>query len=91
MTRKAILWICIATLNANSEILNSIIIEEKKEKPSDLLFFVEDFEDKNQKNLVEKLSNNVSFHEITDEFGSATISFRGIDYRATNYSENLIP
>lgn len=91
MTRKAILWLCIVTLNANSEILNSIIIEEKKEKPSDLLFFVEDFEDKNQKNLVEKLSNNVSFHEITDEFGSATISFRGIDYRATNYSEDLIP
>lgn len=91
MTRKTILWILIATINANSEILNSIIIEEKKEKPSDLLFFEEDFENKNQKNLVEKLSTNISFHEITDEFGAPTISFRGIDYRATNYSENLIP
>lgn len=89
MKRSIVLSIILVTsLFADNEFINA---QAPSLSSADLLFLAEESKEKNDINMVDRVTNDVSYNIVYDNQGAQNISFRGIDYRATNYSEDLIP
>ena len=89
MKRNIVLSIILATsLFANNEFINA---QAPSLSSADLLFLAEESKEKNDINMVDRVTNDVSYNVQIDDKGSPNISFRGFDYKATSYSEDLIP
>lgn len=89
MKRNVVLSLVLVTsLFANDEFIN---VQAPNLASADLLFQAEESKEKNDINMVDRVTSDVSYNIVYDNQGAQNISFRGVDYRATSYSEDLIP
>lgn len=89
MNKKISLSLILAISLFASE--NDVNIQSPALSSSDLLFDSNDSKEKSDINMVDRVTNDVSYNVQIDDKGSPNISFRGFEYKATSYSEDLIP
>jgi len=90
--KKSILFSCLSTLIwAETVTLSPIDIQEEDLSAGTVVLSENEAKETNSITLQERLARDVSFSVVSNANGEESLSFRGLDFKATAYVEDGIP
>ncbi|MDD2449450.1 MAG: Plug domain-containing protein [Sulfurimonas sp.] len=90
--KSALALICVTSLLLAEEVrLDPISVEDRMTNDTIFVANEEDFLTTRSIYLQDKLERDVSFTTVADPKGEVAVSFRGLDFKNTNYVEDGIP
>jgi len=90
MKSYSLIFLCSAFVLAEEVTLPPVEIEEASVKQS-YLMSTEEAAETRSISVYERLERDVSLNLVPDSKGEGSVSFRGVDFRATQYTEDGIP